>query len=199
LVNIDSKRSLISTRIGECAALVQSLLKSPEYLDAVLAAAAAMTKCLRSGNKIFFFGNGGSAADAQHLAAELNGRFLRERPSLSGWALTTNPSALTAIGNDYSFDEVFSRQLAGLGNDGDIAFAISTSGKSPNVLKALRLARDNSLVCIGLTGGSGGQLRELVDHCICIPSDQTPRIQEAHILTGHILCELIDEELFGDN
>ena len=151
------------------------------------------------GEQDLFFGNGGSAADAQHLAAELSGRFLRERPSLSGWALTTNSSALTAIGNDYSFDEVFSRQLAGLGSHGDIAFAISTSGNSPNVLKALGLARDNSLVSIGLTGGSGGKLRELVDHCICIPSDQTPRIQEAHILTGHILCELIDEELFGDN
>ena len=175
------------------------LLKNTETVSIIAEVGERLVETIRKGNKVLLFGNGGSAADAQHLAAELNGRFLRERPSLSGWALTTNPSALTAIGNDYSFDEVFSRQLAGLGNDGDIAFAISTSGKSPNVLKALRLARDNSLVCIGLTGGSGGQLRELVDHCICIPSDQTPRIQEAHILTGHILCELIDEELFGDN
>jgi len=196
-VNSDSKRSLVAARIGDCAALLQSLLDSTEYKNALLAAADAMTQCLRSGNKILFFGNGGSAADAQHLAAELSGRFLRERPSLSGWALTTNSSALTAIGNDYSFDDVFARQIAGLGKDGDIAFAISTSGNSPNILKAVTSAREHQLVSIGLTGNQGGTLRDLVNHCISIPSDQTPRIQEAHILTGHLLCELIDEELFG--
>jgi D-sedoheptulose 7-phosphate isomerase len=196
-VNLDSARSLAIARVRDCASLLKTLLDSPEYFQVVAVAADAMTKCLRSGNKVLFFGNGGSAADAQHLAAELSGRFLRERPSLSGWALTTNSSAMTAIGNDYSFDEVFTRQIQGIGSPGDIAFAISTSGNSPNVLKAVALAREKKLVAIGLTGVSGGKLRGLVDHCICVPSDQTPRIQEVHILTGHILCELIDEDLFG--
>ncbi|MGA3055460.1 MAG: D-sedoheptulose 7-phosphate isomerase [Candidatus Korobacteraceae bacterium] len=197
-MNMDTAQSLALARVRECASVMQKLLDSSEYLNAVVAAADAMTMCLRSGNKILFFGNGGSAADAQHLAAELSGRFLRERPSLSGWALTTNSSALTAIGNDNSFEDVFARQIEGIGNPSDIAFAISTSGSSPNVLKAVGLAREKKLISIGLAGESGGRLRNLVDHCICVPSDQTPRIQEAHILTGHILCELIEEHLFGD-
>jgi D-sedoheptulose 7-phosphate isomerase len=195
-MNMDAAKSLAIARIRECASVVQSLLESDEYLSTVVKVAEAMTKCLRSGNKILFFGNGGSAADAQHLAAELSGRFLRERPSLSGWALTTNSSSLTAVGNDYSFDDVFARQIQGIGSPADIAFAISTSGNSPNVLRAVNVAREKKLVTVGLTGKPGGKLPGAVDHCICIPSDQTPRIQEAHILTGHILCELIDETLF---
>lgn len=196
-MNADTAQSLAVARIRDCASVMQSLLESSEYLSAVVQVAEAMTKCLRSGNKILFFGNGGSAADAQHLAAELSGRFLRERPGLSSWALTTNSSAMTAIGNDYSFDDVFARQIQGIGRPHDIAFAISTSGKSPNVLKAVEVAREKRLISIGLAGKTGGKLRQRVDYCICIPSEQTPRIQEAHILTGHILCELIDEELFG--
>lgn len=191
--------TITTDRIRDCISVMQSLLQSTEYLSAVTAVAEAMTNSLRSGNKILFLGNGGSAADAQHLAAELTGRFLKERASLSGWALTTNSSVLTAIGNDYSYDEVFSRQIEGLGAPGDVAFALSTSGNSPNVLRALRVARDIKLTTVGLTGRTGGKLRAAVDHCICIPSDQTPRIQEAHILTGHILCELIEETLFAPN
>jgi D-sedoheptulose 7-phosphate isomerase len=197
-VNTNNAHSLAVARIRDCASVTQNLLDSNSYLAAVVDVAEAMTKCLRSGNKILFFGNGGSAADAQHLAAELSGRFLRERPSLSGWALTTNSSVLTAVGNDYSFDDVFARQVHGIGARDDIAFAISTSGNSPNVLRAVDVAREKKLVSVGLTGGTGGKLRTAVDHCICIPSDKTPRIQEAHILTGHILCELIEETLFGD-
>jgi D-sedoheptulose 7-phosphate isomerase len=196
-MNMDNLRSIAVTRIRDCAALLGQLLDSREYLNAVIGAADAMTGRLRSGNKILFFGNGGSAADAQHLAAELSGRFLRERPGLPGLALTTNSSAITAIGNDYSFDDVFARQLAAIANAGDVAFAISTSGNSPNVLRAVETAREKDLATIALAGKSGGKLRGLVDHVICVPSEQTPRIQEAHILTGHILCELIDEELFG--
>ena len=194
-MNADRSRSLAVARIRECASLVQTLLESSEYLSTVVKVADAMTKCLRSGNKVLFFGNGGSAADAQHLAAELSGRFLKERKSLSGWALTTNSSVLTAIGNDYSFDNVFARQVEGIGSANDIAFAISTSGNSANVLRAVNVARDKKLITVGLTGRTGGKLAGAVDHCICIPSDQTPRIQEAHILTGHILCELIEETL----
>jgi len=198
-MNADSAQSLAAARIRDCSALMQSLPESPVYLGTVVKVAEAMTKCLRSRNKILFFGNGGSAADAQHLAAELSGRFLKERKSLSGWALTTNSSVLTAIGNDYSFDEVFARQVQGIGNPDDVAFAITTSGNSPNVLRAVNVARDMKLVTVGLTGRTGGKLRSVADHCICIPSDHTPRIQEAHILTGHILCELIEETLFQQN
>ncbi len=198
-MNVDTAQSLAIARIRDCASMMQSLLESSGYLSAVVKVADAMTRCLRSGNKILFFGNGGSAADAQHLAAELSGRFLRERASLSGWALTTNASVLTAIGNDYSFDDVFARQIQGIGSPDDVAFAISTSGNSPNVLRALKVARERRLVGVGLTGQTGGELRSAVDHCICVPSDQTPRIQEAHILTGHILCELVEEALFEQN
>ena len=198
-MNADTAQSLAVARIRDCASVVQSLLQSSEYLSAVVKVADAMTKCLRSGNKILFFGNGGSAADAQHLAAELSGRFLKERASLSGWALTTNSSVLTAIGNDYSFDDVFARQIQGMGSPDDVAFAISTSGNSANVLRAVNVARERKLVTVGLTGKAGGKLRSAVNHCICIPSEQTPRIQEAHILTGHILCELIEETLFEQN
>jgi D-sedoheptulose 7-phosphate isomerase len=197
LVKVDNRQTLTLARIRDCAAVLQRLLESPEYLDAVSAAVDVMVKGLRSGKKVLFFGNGGSAADAQHLAAELNGRFVKERPSLPGWALTTNSSTLTAIANDYSFEEVFARQVAGIGNVGDVAFAISTSGNSPNVLRGVEAARDKGLTSVALSGRTGGKLRELVDLCICVPSDETPRIQEAHILTGHILCERIEEELFG--
>ena len=198
-MNADTVRSLAVARIQDCASLLQSLLESSEYLSAVVAVADAMSQCLRSGKKILFFGNGGSAADAQHLAAELTGRYLKERKSLSGLALTTNTSALTAIGNDYSFDDVFARQIQGIGRPHDVAFAISTSGNSPNVLQAVNVARQIGLVTVGLTGRGGGKLASVVDRCISIPSDQTPRIQEGHILTGHILCELIEEALFGKN
>jgi D-sedoheptulose 7-phosphate isomerase len=196
-MNDNAAQSLAVARIRDCASVTQSLLDSAAYLSAVVATASAMTKCLRSGNKIIFFGNGGSAADAQHLAAELSGRFLKERPSLSGWALTTNSSVLTAIGNDYSFDEIFARQIRGIGSEGDLAFALTTSGNSPNVLRAVQAAREKKMITAGLTGRTGGKLCGAVDHCICIPSDQTPRVQEAHILTGHILCELIEESLFS--
>jgi D-sedoheptulose 7-phosphate isomerase len=196
-MNDDAARSLALTRIRDSASVMNSLLESTDYLNSIIKAGDAMAKCLRSGNKILFFGNGGSAADAQHLAAELSGRFLRERASLSGWALTTNSSVLTAIGNDYSFEEVFARQVQGVGSPDDVAFAISTTGNSPNVLRAVNTAREKKLITVGLSGRTGGKLHTAVDHCICIPSDQTPRIQEAHILSGHILCELIEETLFA--
>jgi D-sedoheptulose 7-phosphate isomerase len=196
-MNGDAAQTLAVDRIRDCVSVMQTLLKSSAYLSTVVKVADAMTKCLRSGNKVLFLGNGGSAADAQHLAAELSGRFLRERASLSGWALTTNSSVLTAIGNDYSFDDVFARQIQGIGSSDDVAFAISTSGNSANILRAMKVARESRIITVGLTGESGGKLRSAVDHCICIPSAQTPRILEAHIVTGHILCELVEEALFG--
>jgi D-sedoheptulose 7-phosphate isomerase len=156
-----------------------------------------MSDALRNGKKVIFFGNGGSAADAQHLAAELLGRFyLSDRVALPGIALTTNTSVLTAIGNDYGYDLVFSRQLRGLGSRGDVAVGISTSGNSPNVVAALETAAEMGLVTIGLTGRSGGKVKSIAKYCFCMPTEDTPRIQEAHIFTGHLLCELVEVELF---
>lgn len=148
---------------------------------------------IQKGNVIFFMGNGGSAADSQHLAAEFVGRFVRERKALPAIALTTDTSLLTAIGNDYGFEQVFVRQVNALVRKDDVVVGISTSGNSPNVVKALQAAKAQGAATIGLTGGSGGIMRELCDACIVVPSKVTARIQEAHILIGHMVCEYIDE------
>lgn len=152
-----------------------------------------MVECLRSGGKILTFGNGGSAADAQHLAGELVGRFLRERPGLPALALTTDPSVITAIGNDMGYDAVFRRQVEAHGRAGDVAVGISTSGRSPNVVEALRVARQRGLLTIGLTGGGGGRLGGLVHYLVDVPHHDTPRIQEVHGMVIHILCQLVEE------
>jgi D-sedoheptulose 7-phosphate isomerase len=190
-------QQIAATRIQENIALVHALLEDKLYLATVWEVSEAMSGALVAGHKVLFFGNGGSAADAQHLAAELAGRFLADRRSLPGIALTTNTSALTAIGNDYSFEDVFARQVEGLGAAGDIAFGISTSGNSKNVLRAMEVAARKRMTTVGLSG-RGGKLAAICDHCICIPSEQTPRIQEAQILTGHILCEIVERQLFSD-
>jgi D-sedoheptulose 7-phosphate isomerase len=152
-----------------------------------------MIECLRSGGKILVFGNGGSAADAQHLAGELVGRFLRERPGLPALALTTDPSVVTAIGNDMGWDAVFRRQVEAHGRAGDVAIGISTSGRSPNVVEALRLARQRGLLTVGMTGGGGGRLGGLVHYLVDVPSHETPRIQEVHTMVVHLLCEIVEE------
>ena len=164
--------------------------------DAIADAAGRIIECLRADGKLLAFGNGGSASDAQHLCAELAGRYERERPGLPAIALTANTSDLTAIGNDYGFDRVFARLVEVHGRAGDVAFAISTSGNSPNVLEAVAVARERGLVTIGLTGRGGGKLAGRVDVPIVVASDRTPRIQETHIAIIHVLCELIDEALF---
>lgn len=189
---------LVADRIRESAAIKEGMLEREDFLALVAEAAHAISDSLRKGGKVFFFGNGGSAADAQHLAAELAGRYLHERPGLAGVALTTNSSCLTAIANDYGYDVVFARQLEALGSAGDVAIGISTSGKSPNVLRGLEVAREKGMLTVGMTGREGGKLKSIVDICLCIDSDQTPRIQEAHILIGHILCEIAEEEVFYD-
>ena len=166
-------------------------------IPAIAEAARLIISALREGGKLLLFGNGGSAADAQHIAGELVGQFERKRKALPAIALTTNTSNLTAIGNDYGFEYVFSRQLEALAAKGDIAFAISTSGESPNILEALRTAKELKLKTIALSGKGGGSLKDLADICITIPSDNTARIQEAHIAIGHILCKLVEDELFG--
>src|ERR1035437_9324634 len=190
-------QQIAATRIQENIALVRALLEDKHYLATVWEGSEAMSGALVAGHKVLFFGNGGSAADAQHLAAELAGRFLADRRSLPGIALTTNTSALTGIGNDYSFEDVFARQVEGLGAAGDIAFGISTSGNSKNVLRAMEVAARKRMNTVGLSG-RGGKIAAICAHCICIPSEQTPRIQEAQILTGHILCEIVERQLFSD-
>ncbi len=165
-------------------------------VPAIEQAAKLLVAALKNGNKIMFFGNGGSAADAQHLAAELISRFLLERKSLPALALTTDTSIITAIGNDYSFDNIFARQIEGLAKKGDVAFGLSTSGNSKNVVAGLEKAKQLGCVTIGLTG-PGGKIGELADLALRVPSQETPRIQESHITIGHILCGLVEAELCG--
>jgi D-sedoheptulose 7-phosphate isomerase len=162
----------------------------------VAASAEALIACLSSGGTVYFCGNGGSAADAQHLAAELAGRYFTERPALAAVALTTNSSSLTAIGNDYGFDRVFSRQLEGLGTPGDVLVAITTSGGSPNVRRAIDAAHQLGMTVIGMTGAKGARFAALCDLALVTPHASTPRIQEGHIAMGHTLCELIERALF---
>jgi len=188
---------LVRDRVQRSIEVKQALLSDATFDEMVAQAALQIVKALRSGGKVIFCGNGGSAADAQHLAAEFTGRYLKERSALPALALHANTSALTAIGNDYGFDRVFSRQMEALGKEGDVAVCISTSGNSPNVLRALEVAKSKSIYTVALTGASGGKMKQLADCTICIPSDETPRIQECHILTGHIICEIAEEMLFG--
>ncbi len=164
--------------------------------EGIAGAAELCVEGLRGGGKILLFGNGGSASDAQHIAGELTGRLARERPALPAIALTANSSDVTAIGNDYGFDHIFTRLVQAHGREGDVAIAISTSGNSPNVLAAVQEARERGLRTIGLVGRGGGKLAPVVDVAIVVPSDDTQRIQESHITVGHILCELVDEALF---
>ena len=166
-----------------------------QFAPRIEAVARRMAETLRKGGKILFFGNGGSAADAQHLAAEFVNRFLRDRGALTAVALTTDTSALTSIGNDLGFDQIFSRQVEALGRPGDLVVAISTSGNSPNVLRGVEAARRLGCGTVGLTGGSGGLLANAVDEAFIVPSAETPRIQETHITLGHALCALVDELL----
>jgi D-sedoheptulose 7-phosphate isomerase len=164
-------------------------------LPAMAVAADALIAAYRGGRKALFFGNGGSAADAQHLAAEFLGRYLIERRPLPALALHTDTSAVTSIANDYGYEHVFSRQIQGLGIAGDVALGISTSGNSPNILEGLRVAHQMGLYTIGLTGAGGGSMRELVDVLIAAPSSETPRIQECHILVGHALCDAVEKAI----
>jgi D-sedoheptulose 7-phosphate isomerase len=164
----------------------------------IVEAASLISSCLQSGGKLLLFGNGGSAADAQHLAAEFVGRFLLERRALPAIALTTDSSILTAVGNDYGFEQVFARQIQALGRPGDIAIGISTSGNSPNVLEAMKTARSQGLRTIGLSGRDGGALAQAVDIAIVVKSDHTAQVQECHIAIGHLLCELTERELVGE-
>lgn len=187
-----NKLSLVSSQISESIRLKNDLLKRS---DTIAFIAMEIASAFSRGNKILIFGNGGSAADAQHIAAELAGRFKKDRPPLPALALTTNTSTLTAIANDYSYDDVFSRQVQALAHPGDVVLGISTSGNSPNVVNAIEQARRSGALTIAFTG-SGGKLREITEICLDVYSEDTPRIQEIHITVGHIICYLVEEELF---
>ena len=168
-----------------------------DSIDVVVRAVEAIVTAFGNGNKLLIFGNGGSAADAQHIAAEFVNRFRIERPPLPAIALTTDSSALTSIANDYDYTEIFAKQVKALGKAGDVALAISTSGNAANVLRALQACRELKITTIGFTGGTGGKLAGQVDHMLCVSqTTNTARIQEAHILIGHVICELVDEQLF---
>ncbi len=190
-------RTDVLKSIENSIAVKQRLLQDRDFLAMLNTVGMSMVDALQQGHKFFFMGNGGSAADAQHLASEFVGRYLRERMALPAMALSVNTSSLTAIANDYSYEMVFARQLQALGAEGDVAIGLSTSGNSRNVLYAMEAAKAKRMVTVGLSGESGGTLRDCVDYCFCAPSRDTPRIQEAHILIGHLLCEIVEDELFG--
>jgi D-sedoheptulose 7-phosphate isomerase len=189
---------LIGTHLKLSLAALERATQDAALLAAARKAAEVVIAALRSGNKLLIIGNGGSAADAQHIAAEIVGRYKQDRPAYAAIALTTDTSALTAIANDYGFEQVFARQVAGLGSRGDVLLALSTSGRSPNILAALRTARDRGLVTIGFTGSKGDTLGALCDHLLVAPSDDTPVIQQIHLAIGHGICDEIEQALMRE-
>ena len=176
----------------------QAIYENEDLLDKIEDVARRCVALYKTDKKTILAGNGGSAADAQHIAAELVGRYGFDRPSIPSLALTTDTSNLTAIGNDYGYDQVFSRQLEGMGQEGDIFIGISTSGNSVNIMKAFESAKKKGITTIALTGRDGGEMAKMADVALIVPSHATPRIQESHILIGHILCDIIEKEIFGD-
>ena len=187
---------IIAAQFQETSENLQQMTKDAALLAAVAQVARACIEALRQGHKVLFAGNGGSAADAQHLAAELVSRFAYDRPGLPAFALTTDTSVLTAIGNDYGYEKLFARQLEAVGGAGDVFFGLSTSGRSPNVLNALDVARAKGLVTVGMTGHAGGQMPGRCDYLLRVPSQSTPRIQEGHIAIGHAICQIIEAQMF---
>lgn len=186
----------ISAQITESQRVMSAMLTDSKLMETVQHAAEACLKCLNSGGKLLFAGNGGSAADAQHMAGEYVSRFAFDRPGLPAMALTTDTSILTAIGNDYGYEKLFARQVQANGNKGDVFFGYTTSGKSPNVLRAFEEARACGLTAVGLTGNRNGPMDELCDILLKVPSAETPKIQEGHLVLGHIICGLVESQLF---
>lgn len=175
----------------------KKLLESKELVEAISTIVEVTTTAFKNGKRVYFCGNGGSAADAQHLAAEFSGRFYTDRKALPAEALHCNTSYLTAVGNDYSFDDIYSRIIDGIGAEGDILFGISTSGNSKNIIKAFEVAKKKGMITVAFTGSTGGNMKSIPDHLINIPSTDTPRIQESHITVGHIVCQLVEEKIFN--
>jgi D-sedoheptulose 7-phosphate isomerase len=192
---MDKVKDIIESSIN----VKQAILQNEELLFTVNAIIDVITTSLRSNGRIYFCGNGGSAADAQHLAAEFSGRFYTDRKALPAEALHCNTSYLTAVANDYSYDVVYARLIEGIAAEGDVLIGLSTSGNSGNIVKAFEVAREKGVVTIGFTGISGGSMKSLSDYLVNIPSTDTPRIQESHIMIGHIICQLVEEKYFATN
>jgi len=194
---VSMNNDMIIKAIADSIRVKQEILEDEGLVNLLYEVAAACIAAYRRGNRILLAGNGGSAADAQHIAAEFVGRYAFDRPGLPSIAFTTDTSMLTAIANDYGFDQIFRRQLEANGSKGDVFIGISTSGNSPNVLAALQRARELGIITVALTGQGGGEMQSHSDYCIQVPSMNTPRIQESHIMLGHIICELVEAALFG--
>jgi len=190
------KTKKVNALLKESINVTEELCRQTAEIEKIEKTVKLITAALKKGKKIVLFGNGGSAADAQHIAGELAGRFKLERQGLPAIALTTNTSVLTAIANDYGYDMVFSRQVEGIVEQGDVVIGISTSGKSPNVIEGIKAAKKREAYTVGLTGAKGERIEELADICIKVPSTDTPHIQEAHITVGHIICQLVEEDFF---
>jgi D-sedoheptulose 7-phosphate isomerase len=190
-------KEFITSQIKNSYEIKKAILEDNKLIELISNIGEILIKTYKSGNKLLIAGNGGSAADAQHIAGELVSKFYFDRPALPAIALTTDTSILTAIGNDYGYEKVFSRQIEANGVKGDVFLGISTSGNSKNIIEGIKTAKNKDILTIGLTGRNGGKMKDLCDYCICVPSDETPRIQEAHILIGHILCSIIEEAIFG--
>ncbi len=188
----------IAKRIEESISVKNNILNDTHLVDAIERATTIVVNAIKNGNKVIFCGNGGSAADSQHLAAELIGKFYFNRQSLPAVSLTVNTSIITAIGNDFGFDKVFARQLEGIGKTGDVLIGLSTSGNSGNVVEAFKIAKKIGIKTVAFTGENGGILKDFADILINVPSNDTPRIQEAHILIGHIVCELVEKEFVNN-
>ncbi|MCD6258614.1 MAG: D-sedoheptulose 7-phosphate isomerase [Helicobacteraceae bacterium] len=191
-------KEYIKDQIKKSYETKQSLYSNEPLLDAIIDVAQKCLGLYKNGKKTLLAGNGGSAADAQHIAAELVGRYGFDRPSIPSLALTTDTSNLTAIGNDYGYDYVFSRQLEGMGQEGDLFIGISTSGNSKNIINAFLSAKKKGITTVALVGKDGGEMAKIADISLIVPSNSTPRIQESHILIGHILCDIIEKEMFGE-
>lgn len=183
--------------IQESIAVKEAIIKDEELVRTIAQVASVMTACFQQNHKVLFAGNGGSAADAQHLAAEFSGRFYKDRSPLYSEALHCNTSFLTAVGNDYGYNEVYARMLRGIGQPGDVFVGISTSGNSANILEAIKVAKSKGMIVVSMTGLSGGKMKDGSDYLLNVPSSDTPRIQESHITIGHIICEIVENNLFG--
>ncbi len=183
--------------ISASISVKQRLLENEKIISTVADCVNVIVNAFNNGNKVLFCGNGGSASDAQHLAAEFSGRFYIDRDALPAEALHCNTSYLTAVGNDYSYEVIYSRLLKGIGKKGDVLIGLSTSGNSANIVNAFEMAKEKEMITIGFTGFTGGMLKEISNYLLNVPSSDTPRIQESHILLGHIICELVEEKLFG--
>ena len=190
-------KGIINNRISEHLLVMQELQKDGSLLEILSKAAAKIIDSFQGGNSVYFCGNGGSAADAQHLAAEFSGKFYIDRPVLPSEALHCNSSYMTAVSNDYSYDIVYARLISGIGRSGDVLVGLSTSGNSRNVIEAFNVCRDKGINTIALLGNGGGKMAQLADYCLIVPSNNTPRIQEMHIMLGHILCEIVESSIFG--